>query len=1324
MTPVSSSCCANVEYERLIAELNNEIERLACQNRCLSENLSRTEDKVSLKTSKERDLEKHNKSLMDELCQLNKELVSLRADFRSRCDALEVETVRLRSQLADTVRERDEFAQQRHKFEREKNRLERTLAESKQQHLSADGDTRNMRTLLIRLEEDKKRLMQRIEKLTANERALVLELERLRRRGGVSMGKGNGISRLEEHLSGIEADRDYWRNQVELLQQMIANPSFGVRSGSAGRSLSVKLKSKPPIGQSPIKPSVKSKDPVIQKLENELRDIRADRDHLRQELDRSGRSRRSSPSPPTRSRSLNRIQAPQSESDANRDRQWCRGNEYWASQMTSIGMRPNPTASPRELTETGLHSSSLGLSQTKTISNTRGDLAELNRLRQERDELRDLLNKLEKRVQEIQTNVHTLTMERDQVNKLYNDARCEIHRLHQDLYALHENGDRSCQTTQSALRRAEAERDRALVDLSRVTAERDGLITKYKSANDNYKADKLRLTKQLDHLERCLHQISAERDEAMRRSDEQRQRLNELRANQKQLEEDVIAKQETKATDESTQLRNELDAQFRISAEKAEEAVRMSEQIHVMEMEIRGMEERVNECEKRLRHEREENSSLHSQIGQLQEENKCVQYELEKSSAEQADMLRQQRQIDKRIQTMTADCDRLVKQLTEANDQNKRLTERLSQLEQECAENMKRYQIEKTANEKLQEKIDAINYAKNTAERRNTWYDQQLAEAQSALARSEQQLSVEKDQNKWMSETNEKLIEDNKTLRATVELANKDKVHLESCIEDLTAAHRQAARDRDEMAQRCKALNDQLSDLETGLKQADIDMKRGAEALRAERAAVADLQQQLELHKRRIEVSEHDALDANNRHRETEDQLHKAETRVGQLERELRVEQNDYAQLRARYEALDEEKQNLEIGLHEAAQRLSHAEVDLSSRTREVSELRKVNEECSRALSKTQEALSVRNTELANSRNEQAAMQASLTEVRSLLEAQEREASRLREELSKMARESQKIQTELHDTADEREELRQRAKDYLTEIARQERALSEREGECNKLADQIRAANGEAEAWRARWEATENKLTAIRAEVEEREAEIAAERERADSREREVSHLRANLNTAELQSTSASRAAAEATEQLQVARAEMETLTSEVARLRDNLNRTESEKTNAQREATGHRLDGNQLRAQLDDLEIESEQLREQLEKERITVSTLQSMLQSLKQKEQGSSAEIQEKNVELAALKERVAATEERSESAQREADRLRERLVESEREVNRLSRNLSAERFEKERALSELRLNSLPAGYRPSGYTSLGSGLYHSSTLPRDRPSYREDY
>ncbi|CAH8514012.1 unnamed protein product [Heterobilharzia americana] len=981
-TPPRSNI-ARKEYNKLIGELNNEIERLSEQNRSLSEKLAISEEQISVGRRNERDLENHNKALVEELCQLSKANLTLKDEHRHEIESIEEETKRLRIQLDDAVKQKIEAEKEILKLNMERENLERNLSDAQKECHTMDNSERDMRNLILRAEEDKKRLAQRIEKLTANERALVLELERLKRHGGTSDGRGKRISQLDEFITGIEADRDYWRGQVELLQQMLNYPALtsGTDGTVVGRTSSTtnpgsRLKSKPPTGHTSCKISAPVRDTKQRKLEQQVQELRAERDLLRQELDSVTRTRHRSPSPVTRSRSLNRFQ-------------------------------------------------------------TRDDYMELTKLRQERDELRSLLNKLEHRVQEIQRNVHTLTQERDQINKLYNDSRCEIHRLHQDLYAMHETGDRNTQTTQTVLRRVEAERDRALVDLSRVTAERDSLITKYKS---------------------------------------------------------------------------------------------------------------------------------------------------------------------------------------------------------------------------------------------------------------------------------------------TVELANKDKVHLESCIEEMSSAHRQALREREDLVQRSNGLHERNIELDAENKKLDLEVKRNAEALRAERNTLADLQQQLELCRRRSETAERDANDWSSRVRLAEDQLHKAETRVVQLERELRVERDDYTQLRARMEILEEEKQNIEMNLKETAQRLSHAEVDLSSRVREIHDIRSAHEEAMRTNGRTQEALSTRNAELTAARNELSSIQTSLSETRRLLEAEQRETTRLREDLNHMARESQTLQTELQDVVDERDELKQRIKDYLNELSRLERVLSERDSECNKLIDQLRTANEEAESWRIRWETAENKLTTCKVDLEDKEADLSNERERSDIKDREISHLRATLNSTEIQSNATSRSLVEANEQLRISRAEIDTLTTEISRIRDSLSRCETEKSNLQREINSQRLDNDQLRAQLDDFEVELEQIKEQLEEERENTRNMNEVLTITRQKQQKALSEAQERTTEVIALRDRITNAEERADIAQREIDKVRERLAETEREANRLSRSLSAERFEKERALSELRLSSLPAGYRPSGYSSLGGTYYPGTSVSRDRMPYQE--
>ncbi len=90
------------------------------------------------------------------------------------------------------------------------------------------------------------------------ERALVMEIERLKRRSGAAGGGVNGLStkplgqkklgQLNDHISGLEQDRDYWRGQVDLLSQMLACPAVvGQRTTSKNPSRSASAKVSRPI---------------------------------------------------------------------------------------------------------------------------------------------------------------------------------------------------------------------------------------------------------------------------------------------------------------------------------------------------------------------------------------------------------------------------------------------------------------------------------------------------------------------------------------------------------------------------------------------------------------------------------------------------------------------------------------------------------------------------------------------------------------------------------------------------------------------------------------------------------------------------------------------------------------------------------------------------------------------------------------------------------------------------------------------------------------------------------------------------------------------
>lgn len=55
-----------------------------------------------------------------------------------------------------------------------------------------------------------------------------------------------------------------------------------------------------------------------------------------------------------------------------------------------------------------------------------------------------------------------------------------------------------------------------------------------------------------------------------------------------------------------------------------------------------------------------------------------------------------------------------------------------------------------------------------------------------------------------------------------------------------------------------------------------------------------------------------------NRHRNAEERFHQAEIRASQLERELRMEHDDYLQVRSRLEATEEQRDSGEVRFHKS----------------------------------------------------------------------------------------------------------------------------------------------------------------------------------------------------------------------------------------------------------------------------------------------------------------------------------------------------------------------------------------------------------------------
>uniref|UniRef100_A0A0R3XDB6 Gag protein n=1 Tax=Hydatigena taeniaeformis TaxID=6205 RepID=A0A0R3XDB6_HYDTA len=78
----------------------------------------------------------------------------------------------------------------------------------------------------------------------------------LKRRGSANVGSRppsqKKSSSLEEHIAGLEQDRDYWKSQVELLSQMLTCPGISGSRGTINKQGGSRVSSASKVGRGKI----------------------------------------------------------------------------------------------------------------------------------------------------------------------------------------------------------------------------------------------------------------------------------------------------------------------------------------------------------------------------------------------------------------------------------------------------------------------------------------------------------------------------------------------------------------------------------------------------------------------------------------------------------------------------------------------------------------------------------------------------------------------------------------------------------------------------------------------------------------------------------------------------------------------------------------------------------------------------------------------------------------------------------------------------------------------------------------------------------------
>ncbi|KAI0239743.1 hypothetical protein LSAT2_009518, partial [Lamellibrachia satsuma] len=557
------------------------------------------------------------------------------------------------------------------------------------------------------------------------------------------------------------------------------------------------------------------------------------------------------------------------------------------------------------------------------------------------------------------------------------------------------------------------------------------------------------------------------------------------------------------------------------------------------------------------------------------------------------------------------------------------------------------------------------------------------------------------------------------TLRERLQIATdtqlSDRARLEQRIEDLQNTVKNVEVEKSSKEDQVKVLENMLDNLESKVKRQATEMVEAHDAISQQKSSANQM---------RIlqEQTEHALKDVQHKLNHKEEELDHRQDDLVQLEKDVIAVENDnrcardeIMHLRHTIAAMDKEKDVLQMCVDEKTELNVQLENDISLKNRLIGKLRANVTEVEASLASTKENLSLKEREIMSLRRQSDSSSEELMEVSRAREVALRENRRLQDDLSSMMKENQSVNQELQDALNEREQLKNQVQDYLLEMKRIEELLSSKEQERSDLLEQYRHLSLEAERFETQANQLESEGSNLRLELMTLDSENHHLKERVQGLEREIQEHRHIEEQYEAQVSNQTKTIAHLEDALQHGEEEKHGLMQDLAASRDLSAQLEATNESMQRQMTAKILEQETLANRLEDLKHETDMLRNQVTSEHALVKNLEGVLASNREKEFQTQLALQEKDAEIHLLKDRLALSDSKLDSQMREIATMRARVVELESEADRLRRQLTNEKFERERTVQELRKH---------GLTPPGEAMSSRSKIRSSSPDRRSPY
>ncbi|XP_037685784.1 centrosomal protein of 135 kDa [Choloepus didactylus] len=528
-------------------------------------------------------------------------------------------------------------------------------------------------------------------------------------------------------------------------------------------------------------------------------------------------------------------------------------------------------------------------------------------------------------------------------------------------------------------------------------------------------------------------------------------------------------------------------------------------------------------------------------------------------------------------------------------------------------------------------------------------------------------------------------------LKNLQEMNHLGKSELEKTVEHLTSVNHQLENEKCELKSKLLMMKETIESLENKLKfqaqklgHAAGDSSHQKTEMNSLRMVNEQLQRSLDDYQHQLSVKRGELESAQAQITILEGKIDKFNLKMASQDEEVNV-------MKKTIGVIDKEKDVLQETVDEKTERIASLEESLANKEKAIAHMKITVSEYESSMNQVKDTLNNRDREISSLRRQLDAIHKELDDVGRSREIAFKENRRLQDDLAMMARENQEISLELEAAVQEKEEMKSRVHNYITEVSRWESLMAAKEKENEDLLDRFQMMHSRAEDWEVKAHQAEGESSSVRLELLSIDTERRHLRERVELLEKEIQeHINAH-HAYESQISSMAKAMSRLEEELRRQEDEKAGVLNDLSSLRELCIKLDSSKDIMTQQLNSKNLEFERVSAELENVKSEADLLKKQLSSERHTIKNLESLLATNRDKEFHSHLTSHEKDTEIQILKEKLTLSESKLASQSRENTILRTKMAQLQTEFDVMKRQISTERYERERAVQEMRRHGL---------------------------------